>query len=472
MKNADYGAMWMLANTSKDELLTQNVLPYALNFKLKQQVSEDGFFKGAIAGQYYLAKSKRFTEEWGEVVEPIAVTYYSMLDIGNILLFEPNNQNLKGKLKAGAEWLLKNQKTDGSWAVTYDKKNQSEIFKDIKDLRPTFYGLLVAYRIFEEKKYLDAAIKGADWFIENAVNTGSFLGVCGDARYAPDFATGQSAQALLDLYDITKNKNYQAAAIKTAKIYCSSIYTHPIPTNEIKTVNGIERKDWEIAQSGLSFEHGGIFGSANNQGPIQLCSHAGMFIRMFALTKEPLFAEMARAGAIGRDAFIDPKTSVASYYWKAMNRGSGPYPHHAWWQIGWLTDYLLSEIELRSDSKITFPRGFVTPKVGSHQTYGFASGKIFGEKAELVSTDDWISCDKPQIDYVIAKSDGEKKTFLILLNNDAKATNAKISFGKKVGKLQNLTVLQQNGKKIFQNKRTESIGIDLDSWGLKVIVLE
>jgi hypothetical protein len=45
---------------------------------------------------------------------------------------------------------------------------------------------------------------------------------------------------------------------------------------ETKNVNGVQRKDWEIAQSGLSFEHGGIFGSANRTGPIMLASHAGL----------------------------------------------------------------------------------------------------------------------------------------------------------------------------------------------------
>ena len=94
----------------------------------------------------------------------------------------------------------------------------------------------------------------------------------------------------------------------------------------------------------MSFEHGGTFGSANIHGPILLASHAGLFVRMFALTGDSLFINMARAAAWGRDAFVDSATSVASYYWNAMNRGSGPYPHHAWWQVGWLTDYLLGFI--------------------------------------------------------------------------------------------------------------------------------
>lgn len=432
MKNSDYGAMWMLANATKDPELTQKVLPPALNFKLAQQQTDEGYFKGAVEGQYYLAKKKKFVEEWGEVVEPIALTYYVMLDVGNMLLFEPDNAELKDRLKIGAERLLSWQREDGSFAVAYDRKTEQEIFKDIKDVRPTFYGMIVAYRLLQDEKYLKAAEKGAEWFIQNAVNTGAFLGVCGDARYAPDFATGQSAQALLDLYDFTQNKKYRDAAVTCAKIYTSSIYTHPIANHNPKTVNGAAREDWEISQTGLSFEHGGIFGSATRHGPIQLASHAGMFIRMYQLTGEQLFADMARSSAIGRDAFVDSKTSVASYYWNAMNRGAGPYPHHAWWQVGWITDYLLSEAALRSEGKVTFPRGFVTPKVGPHQTYGFAPGDVFGDKANLVIKEGFAVADSPSIDPIVSKSTTKNTYYVTLLNNSAQPTafNLKIDNNK------------------------------------------
>src|SRR5690606_16042265 len=115
IKNSDYGAMWMLANTANDRFLKDSVLPYALNFKLAQQQTGAGFFQGAAMGQYYLAKSKKFVEEWGEFVEPVSLTYYIMLDIGNILLFEPSNRQLRDRLRLGAGLLLKWQKADGSW---------------------------------------------------------------------------------------------------------------------------------------------------------------------------------------------------------------------------------------------------------------------------------------------------------------------------------------------------------------------
>ncbi|MGY0035786.1 hypothetical protein [Pedobacter sp. NJ-S-72] len=165
-------------------------------------------------------------------------------------------------------------------------------------------------KLLGDQKYLEAARKGADWYIEQAINKGSFIGVCGDTRFAPDFATAQSVQALLDLYDVVKESKYQTAAIAAAKIYTASVYTHPIASSAKKQVNGIQRADWEISQAGLSFEHGGIMGSANHHGPILLASHAGMFLRMFSITRDSLFLTMSRAAVWGRDAFVDQKTGV------------------------------------------------------------------------------------------------------------------------------------------------------------------
>lgn len=418
MKNSDYAAMWMLANITQDSVLINERLPYARNFKLAQQEIEDDFFRGAAIGQYYLWKAERFTEEWGNYVEPIALTYYTMLDIGNILLFEKDDSELQNRLRLGAERLLHWQHEDGSWEVAYDRDTKQPIFTDLQDLRPTFYGLLVAYKFFGDKKYLDAARKGADWFIQNAVDKGHFLGVCGDFRFVADFATGQSAQALLDLYDLTQEEKYKEAAIRTARIYTASIYTHPIPNNEDKTVNGTVRKDWEISQVGLSFEHGGTLGSAAKvNGPILLASHAGMFVRLFGLTKDQLYLDMARAAAWGRDAFVNQENSVASYYWNRMDNGPGRFPHHAWWQIGWITDYLLSEVTLRSKGKIDFPAGFITPKVGPHKTYGFAPGKIYGSDVELFLQEDFISINNQRIDFIGAVNKAAKESYIILLNN-------------------------------------------------------
>lgn len=474
MKNADYGAMWMLSKITEDTILQSTRLPYARNFKLMQQNTGNGFFHGAAAGQYYLFRSKRFTEEWGDYSEPIALTYYMIADMGNILLFQPNDTALRSALREAADRLLNWMQPNGQWQVAYDNHTAKPMFTEVDDLRPTFYGMLVAYNILGDAKYKTAARKGADWFIKNAVERGRFLGTCGDARFVPDFATGQSVQALMDLYAITRETRYRDAAIATAKIYTTSIYTHPIPNQSKKTVNGMLREDWEIAQAGLSFEHGGTLGSANHRGPILLASHAGMFIRMFAATKDSIFLNMARAAALGRDAFVDSATSVASYYWDAMNKGAGPYPHHAWWQVGWITDYLLSELNLRSKNMIEFPRGFITPKVGPHQSYGFKAGRIYGSSAELLLKENMLRISDPYIDYFAAIDTAGRKLFLMLLNNDDEKRKVTMQLNPAhVLNNKNIRLLKVLSRKNLKHATPMSDSgvwhLDMPAYGLQVI---
>lgn len=447
MKNSDYGAMWMLASLTQDTLLTKNVLPYARNFKLKQLYTDDSQFTGAVKGQYFLWKSKHWAEEWGQHVEPIGVMYYALADMGNILLFNPEDEAIRSNFKSAAEYLLKNQRIDGSWVVGYDKADNHIIYPDLQDLRPTFYGMLIAYEILKEKKYLDAAIRGAEWFIDSAVKTGKFIGVCGDTRFAPDFATSQSVQALLEMYMTTGNEKYKDAAIKTAQIYTTYIYTYPNGITETQTHKKQTLPGWAFTQSGLCFEHAGTIGSSNTRGPILLASHAGMFVRMFQLTHDSLFIDLARVAANGKDAFVDKSTGVASYYWDSFDAGAGSFPHHAWWQIGWIMDYLMSEAELRSKCRISFPRGFITPKVGPHQTIGFADGTIDGKKAKLVLVPGLVQTNNPQCDYLTIRSDSS--LYVLAMNSSAHKIRTTI------------TVKTNSGTSEFKD-------IDLEAYGLKI----
>lgn len=451
IKNSDIGALWMLSKLTDDNRLSHNLLPYVRNFKIGQQV-DTGFFKGAVKGQYYLTKSKKFTEEWGNQVEPTAVTYYTMMDIGNILLFEDNNdKELKQLLKNGADRLLEWQKEDGSWDIAYDMTTHERLFSDLHDFRPTFYGQMIAYEILEDSIYLESALKGADWLLKNAVDKLNFVGVCGDVRFVNDFSTAQCAMAFLDLYKLTLDKKYLDAAIKIGQYYTTSIYTHPIPNNELKTINDKVFYDWQLSKCGLGFEHGGVMGSAVDHGPILLASHCGLFITLFSHTKDSLFLDMARAAALGRDAFVNPETSVVSYYWTRFNRGAGPFPHHAIWQIGWIYDYLVSEAEVRSQGEISFPRGFMTPKVGPHKSLGFAPGVINGVKSNLIIKEGLIEIDNPNIDYITAMSEDGQTLFVVLLNQQTKSNSCTVRVFNKTNHSKKIKMdIQGFGQKIIK----------------------
>lgn len=305
MKNADYGAMWMMVRLANDTAMAHNLLPFVRNFKLKQQFV-DGQYAGAPQGQYFLWKSKRWVEEWGEHIEPIAITYYSIIDVANMLLFEPADSALSKSLRTSADLLLSMQRPDGSWPLGLKLTDGTPILPDLQDLRPTFYGMYVAYKMLGDEKYLRAAVRGTDWFIGHAVRRNAFVGVCGDTRFAPDFATGMSVQALLDMYELTENKRYREAALATARYFTTYIYTHPADTKLMKDKSGSLFNPLRYTQAGLACEHIGVIGSANPQGPILLSSFAGMFVRLYRQTGDMLFLDMARAAANGRDSFIDP----------------------------------------------------------------------------------------------------------------------------------------------------------------------
>lgn len=468
-KIADAGTMYMLAKNGKDSVMNSR-LKYVRNYKLAQQQIESGFFQGAALGEY--ADEDGVESERGNWIEPLHTTYYTMVDFANMLLYEPTDTELKERLRMAADRLLEWQYQDGSFDVAYDRFSHQLTFPDLQDYRPTWYGLLIAYRMLGDDKYLIAAEKGARWLYENGVKKGYYLGVCGDARNIWDFATAQCSQAYIDLYDITNNDVYRSAAIEAAKAYSTSIFTHPISTGKPKWVGGEMRQDWEVNQTGLGIEH--IRGTASG-GPILISSYTGLFVRIYEYTKEPVFLSMARAAARGRNSYVDQESGQAIYYWSGMEdlkRGASLFPWHAYWQIGWITDYLLSEIKLRSNGNVSFPHGFMTPKVGPHVTYGFAPGDIFEKKGDLIFRPDMVQNDNADVEYMMAESADKSKLYLMVLSQspEAQSCTMKLDLSVYTGKntkWKNVRDLQGRVKKA--NANDSSLHFEFAPWDLNVI---
>ena len=482
-KNSDVAAAYMVANNGGDNNLRAEKLPLIRSFKLAQQRMTPGFFQHAASGEYPVEPDTGinlgggFLSEMGNWIEPLFTTHYTLLDMGNMLLFKPGDQELRERVRLAADRLMKWQHADGGFDVAYDRESQALTFPNLKDLRPTWYGFLVAQRILGDSKYLAAARKGADWFIRNAVDKGWYLGACGDAVNKWDFTTAQSAQTLLDLFDATGDPRYKLAAIETAKAYATSIFTHPIPTTEMKKVGGFDRHDWETTQVGLGVEH--IRGTAAGAGPIYLASHAGLFVRVFELTGEQLFLDMARAAARGRSAAADEQSGVAVYYWSRLenvHKNAPNFPWHAWWQIGWITDYLYAEAHLRSGGEIKFPRGFVTPKVGPHQAYGFAPGKIYDEAAAMWFPAGLVKTDNPNVEYLSAKATAGAKLLIVLLNQMPAEESVRVQLDDtKVvqgAKVRWKRAQLRNGKLVETSPASPAWAVKLPAWGHAVLTLD
>ncbi|MFD0663132.1 discoidin domain-containing protein [Thermocatellispora tengchongensis] len=413
--------MWMMRAITGDPVIEHERLPYARNFKLAQQETAAGPFQGAALGEYFRrggweSENVNNKTPGPNYVSPIFTTFYTLADVGNILLFGADDE-LRRRVRLAADRLLAWQKPDGSFDVGYLRESPGQlVYPDLTDYRATWYGLLVAHRVLGDPACLQAARRGADWFIANALRTGRFLGVCDDARLPRDFQVIFAAQALLELAEVTGEARYRHAAIETAQHYATQVYTHPTPSTQPRTFNDHEVEQWQTSQAGLSFEHAGFSGSAPSRGPILLAAHAGAFVRFAELTGEQLFLDMARAAARGRDEWVDPASGWPSYYWNAGNTESGKFPWHGWWHLGWMIDYLLAEARLRSQGRISFPRGFMTAKVGASAPYGFAAGTVYSRAARLWMPPGLVKGDNPEVDVLTAMSTQGRTLLVIALN--------------------------------------------------------
>lgn len=473
-KNADIGALLMLAYANGDTVM-QRRLPYVRNYKLTQQRMDTGFFQYAATGEYI--SKDGYVSEIGNWIEPMYTTFYTLMDMGNMLLFNSGDNTLRERVRLAADKLMSWQHADGGWDVAYDQYTHQLAFPHLKDFRATWYGLLVAYRVLGDKKYLEAAEKGAAWQVINGVNKGLYLGVCGDARNIWDFATAQTAQALLDLYEVTGKPVYKNAAIEAAKVYTTSIFTHPMPTTERKKAGDRMLYDWELSQVGLGVEH--IRGTAAGAGPILISSFTGLFMRMHELTGDSLFLTMARGAARGRHAFMEEKTGQTIYYWMDLDKVAkrvAATPHHAYWQIGWITDYLLSEAHFRSGGHVVFPQGFMTPKVGPHKTYGFAAGNIFGQKAHLHLPPGLLKSDNPYYECLSALSDDRRTLYVIVMSQATTSQQGTVDID--LSRLDNGKQFRWKKEKALlgavhgKDRKNSRLQLQLPAWGIHVIAID
>lgn len=77
-------------------------------------------------------------------------------------------------------------------------------------------------------------------------------------------------------------------------------------------------------------------------------------------------------------------------------------------------------------NSLLFPRGFVTPEAGPHQTYGFQPGKIYGEPAELIIRDGLLEIQEPNIEFITSQSPSRKRLFVVLMNRQNESLGASV----------------------------------------------
>jgi len=136
----------------------------------------------------------------------------------------------------------------------------------------------------------------------------------------------------------------------------------------------------------------------------------------------------------------------------------------------------MSEAHLRSDGKIKFASGFPTPKVGSHVTYGFQPGEIYGQPASLWLGNSLVRSDNPNVEYLSAIAVDKKHLFVIAMNQFPKSQDVTLTIdGQQKAMGQSLAWTASKaltGELVSSDAAAGSVKLKLAPWGIAVVSLD
>jgi hypothetical protein len=314
----------------------------------------------------------------------------------------------------------------------------------------TFWDELALYRLTGDKARLTKARSLADAYIERRIDTPQrdFSDVHLDAggQFWSDFAP--KFVELFELWQETKEPRYLAAARQGARTYASYAWYFPrVPAGEVtvdrggvapvglftakQDAQGIRTPEvalpaWQVSQIGLTPEAQTTYHL--NPGTF-LAHHAAFELRIAAATGDSFLHDAARSAIVGRyKTYPGYDINVAfSDVYARSDYHHRPFAHlnyneiyynHVWPQIALLTDYLLSDFEIRSQGAIAFPARYA-------QGYAYLRSRVYGDRPGVFMGDDkvrlWmprrlVTTDDPQANYLSGYGNGR---FYLALSNES-----------------------------------------------------
>ena len=329
---------------------------------------------------------------------------------------------------------------------------------------------LAKYEHTKDKKDLDEAIAGADWYIARNI-TG-----------APDDDLGLNPfflcsfvpkwESMLRFYEVTGEKRFLDAAELGAKVLMTGVWTQPrFPEGKTSihldgevgadkpnlilhrgdgkyrlgfpigydTLTEKEVDAWRVSNVGLSFEQPCTYTYMKQGGRMIMQSPwAPNFLRLAQYTKDKTYETYARNAVVGRwgnypgyyyTDFSDITQSAKFPY-------EGPdisfiYYHHLPVHLSWSLDYLISDSVLKSGGKIKFPslRQFGYAYFDC-LIYGHEPGEICGHKgAWLWINRNLVKTNNPQINWIAAHT--KDKFFAVFTNQSDKSQKFTVWFNPK-----------------------------------------
>lgn len=327
---------------------------------------------------------------------------------------------------------------------------------------------LARYRISGDNSYLDEAVKLVDVYLNATLGKYpvDFTTSAGLKDSQATFVTDYTLAwyDLIELYDETGEKRFLDAAITGANQMLLWMRSNPMAPDSVITANkggrvkGVfpgrrytaESYDWkefdtstEIQEQEVPAWRTSLAGLLPEvpytymYGPIMLAHHAPWMLRLAHLSGDHLFKDAAYNAVIGRYANFPGYyfTSLHTTIYQQPDYPLHPYMeikynavfyNHIWPHIALLQDFLVSDAYMKSGGKVSFPSvyapgyAFLTSKV-----YGHKPGEIFGNKnINLWLPANAIKSSTIALNHLFGRT--ENDTWLVLMNSTGKPTDAEI----------------------------------------------
>lgn len=365
---------------------------------------------------------------------------------------------------------------------------------------------LALYRATGDRHWLDKAISMADRYLKSRVETpqSDFSDPGSDGMF---FWTSFVPRwiELYELWQITHQKRYLNAAHKGADAFTEFIWMSPhIPDTSLLVNRGglapLYRTGkeytpihvpeemvpaWRLSEIGLTPEAAGT--SKGHRG-IFLTTFAPFFLKLSGETDDSFLQMLGRDAVVGRYASFPGyhmNTARTTVYEKpdfplrslsVLNSTTSLHYNHIWPQIAMIADYLVSDAELRSRGAIHFPSQFA-------EGYGYVSTEVYGDRPGSFFADKgvWLWMPKHlaepkniQLNYIAAR--GTASVYFAFTNQSDKEVSTTVHLDAARlnlnGEMHPIRIWTQNGRESRSRMVGSAIQVTVPAHGLTSVAID
>lgn len=261
---------------------------------------------------------------------------------------------------------------------------------------------------------------------------------------------------LLELYELTQNKNYLHAALTGARQYTMFTWMSPLVPDTSVTVNKdgqapvywyLKSKGhkpmqyaeevapaWRLSETGLTPESSG---TCTGHRAIFMANYAPWMLRLGYYARDTFLMNVAKAAIIGRYRSFPgyhintarttayEKLDFPLHEHKDQSVSSFHY-NHILPMASMLLDYLVTDVFVRSGAQIDFPSEFIEGYAYlQNKSYGSRTGVIYQEKdVQLWMPAGLVKLSNVELNYISARK--ENQLFLCFTNQSAQSVTSAV----------------------------------------------